>query len=62
MPRLGWVAFDPVGCLCADEHYVRVSVGFDARDGSFASTAHGMVDDTVENVIRVEQAGFQTQG
>ena len=62
VPRLGWIAFDPTACLCADEHYVRVAVGFDARDGSFGSTAHGIGDDAVETAIRVEQAGVQTQG
>ncbi len=41
--------------------YVRVAVGFDARDGGFVSAAHGMGEDTVESVIRIEQAGFQTQ-
>jgi transglutaminase-like putative cysteine protease len=61
VPRLGWVAFDPTACICADPGYIRVAVGFDARDGSFVSAAHGMGDDTVESVIRVEQAGFQTQ-
>ncbi|RBP12183.1 transglutaminase-like putative cysteine protease [Roseiarcus fermentans] len=61
VPRLGWVAFDPTVCICADPGYVRVVVGFDARDASFASAAHGMSDDTIESVIRVEQARFQTQ-
>ena len=61
VPRLGWVAFDPTACICADAGYVRVAVGFDARDARFVSAAHGMSDDTVESVIRVEQAGFQTQ-
>jgi transglutaminase-like putative cysteine protease len=61
VPRLGWVAFDPTACICADPRYVRVAVGFDARDGSFVSAARGMAEDTVESVIRVEQARFQTQ-
>ena len=30
---LGWVAFDPTACICPDARYVRVAVGFDARDG-----------------------------
>ena len=34
---------------------------FDARDGGFAKTAHGMGEDAVENLIRIEEAGFQTQ-
>jgi transglutaminase-like putative cysteine protease len=61
VPRLGWVAFDATACICADTRYVRVAVGFDARDGSFVSAAHSRGDDTVESVVRVEQAGFQTQ-
>jgi transglutaminase-like putative cysteine protease len=61
-PRLGWVAFDPTACICADPRYVRVAVGFDARDGSFVRAARGMAEDAVESVVRVEQAGFQTQG
>ena len=61
VPRLGWVAFDPTACICADTRYVRVAVGFDARDGGFVSAAHGMGEDKVESVIRIEQARFQTQ-
>jgi len=60
-PRLGWVAFDPTVSLCADERYVRVAIGFDARDGAFVREAHGPGDDKVETAIKVEQAGFQTQ-
>lgn len=61
VPRLGWVAFDPTACICADSDYVRVAVGFDARDASFVSAAHGMGEDSVETVVRVEQARFQSQ-
>ena len=43
------------------QHVVRVAVGFDARDGGFVSAAHGMGEDKVESVIRIEQARFQTQ-
>ena len=60
-PRLGWVAFDPTACICADASAVRVAVGFDARDASFVSAAHGMGEDAVESVVRVGQAGLQTQ-
>jgi transglutaminase-like putative cysteine protease len=60
-PKLGWVAFDPTACICADPRYVRVAVGFDAHDGGFFSAAHGMGEDKVETTIQVEQAGFQTQ-
>jgi transglutaminase-like putative cysteine protease len=61
VPRLGWVAFDGSACICADARYVRVAVGFDARDGCFARTAHGTGADAVETAIRIEQAGVQTQ-
>jgi transglutaminase-like putative cysteine protease len=60
-PGLGWVAFDATACLCADERYVRVVVGFDARDAAFVRSSHGAGEDAVETAIRVEQAGFQTQ-
>ncbi len=60
-PKLGWVAFDPTACICADARYVRVVVGFDARDGCLARTSHGSGEDSVETSIRVEQAGLQTQ-
>jgi len=61
VPGLGWVAFDPTACICADPRYVRVAVGFDARDGGFFRSAHGMGDDVVESAVLVEQAGLQTQ-
>jgi transglutaminase-like putative cysteine protease len=60
-PRLGWVAFDATACICADPCYVRVVVGFDARDGCFVRSAHGAGEDKVETAIRVEQAGAQAQ-
>jgi len=61
VPRLGWVAFDPSLCICADARYVRVVVGFDGQDGAFVRSAHGAGEDTVETAIRVEQAGAQAQ-
>lgn len=61
IPRLGWVAFDPSLCICADARYVRVVVGFDGQDGAFVRSAHGSGEDRVEAAIRVEQAGAQTQ-
>lgn len=60
-PKLGWIAFDPTICLCADARYVRVVVGFDGQDGAFVRSAHGGGEDSVETAIRVEQAGAQTQ-
>jgi transglutaminase-like putative cysteine protease len=29
VPVLGWIGFDAANCLCVDENYVRVAVGFD---------------------------------
>jgi transglutaminase-like putative cysteine protease len=60
-PGLGWVAFDPTACLCPDHGFIRVAVGFDARDGCFVSESHGTSEDAVDDRVRVEQAGFQTQ-
>jgi transglutaminase-like putative cysteine protease len=60
-PKLGWIAFDATACLCADDRYVRVVVGFDAQDSAFVRGSHGGGEDAVETAIRVEQAGFQTQ-
>jgi transglutaminase-like putative cysteine protease len=60
-PKLGWVAFDPTVSICADAHYVRVAVGFDAQDAAFVRGAHGSSEDAVETAVRVEQAGVQTQ-
>jgi transglutaminase-like putative cysteine protease len=59
--RLGWVAFDPTACICADALYVRVVVGFDAHGAAFVRSSHGSGEDTVETAIKVEQAGVQTQ-
>jgi transglutaminase-like putative cysteine protease len=61
VPRLGWVAFDPAYCICADERYVRVVVGFDGQDAAFVRSAQGASEDAVDANIRVEQAGLQTQ-
>jgi transglutaminase-like putative cysteine protease len=60
-PQLGWVAFDPTACICADALYVRVVVGFDAQDAAFVRSSHGSGEDAIETAIKVEQAGFQTQ-
>jgi len=62
VPGLGWVAFDPVDCICADERYVRVAAGFDGRDGAMTRTAHAGGDEDVAASVRVEQASAQSQG
>ncbi len=61
IPSLGWVAFDPTICICADARYVRVVVGFDGQEGAFVRSAQGASEDVVETAIRIEQAGVQTQ-
>jgi transglutaminase-like putative cysteine protease len=60
-PQLGWVSFDPTDCICGDQRYVRVAVGFDAQDAAFVRSAHGSGDDVVETAIRIDQAGYQAQ-
>jgi transglutaminase-like putative cysteine protease len=62
VPDLGWVAFDATAPLCPDERYVRVAVGFDGQDGAMTRSAHSGGDEKVEDAVRVEQAGAQSQG
>ncbi|MFD1880544.1 transglutaminase family protein [Paracoccus pacificus] len=34
LPSLGWVAFDPANRSCADDRYIRLASGLDARDAA----------------------------
>jgi len=61
-PVLGWVAFDPVAKVCADERYVRVIVGFDGQDCAAVRSAHSGGEERSESAVTVEQAGGQSQG
>jgi transglutaminase-like putative cysteine protease len=62
-PRLGWVAFDAVHDLCADDRYVRVAVGFDALSAAPFRGSHGSGgDEEVTTAVWIEPAMGQGQG
>lgn len=60
--ELGWVGFDPSNVRCPTDAYVRVAVGLD-YDG--ASPIRGIRRsfgvETLDVVVRVAQAGYQSQ-
>jgi transglutaminase-like putative cysteine protease len=60
-PGLGWVAFDAVHNLCANDEYVRVAVGLDAKDAAPFRIWHSAGETTVTARLRVEQAATQGQ-
>lgn len=60
-PGLGWIAFDPVHDLCANEKYVRVAVGFDSAGAAPFRVSHSGGESHVTAALRVEQAQGQTQ-
>jgi transglutaminase-like putative cysteine protease len=59
-PGLGWIAFDAVNDLCADETYVRVAAGLDLRDAAPVRCWTPAGDAVATARLVVEQA--QTQG
>jgi transglutaminase-like putative cysteine protease len=60
-PGLGWVAFDAVHNLCANDAYVRVAVGLDAKDAAPFRIWHNAGESAVTARLRVEQAAAQGQ-
>jgi transglutaminase-like putative cysteine protease len=60
-PGFGWIAFDAVNDLCADEAYVRVAVGFDAKDAAPVRAWTNVGDATATARLVVEQAAVQSQ-
>ena len=61
-PKLGWIAFDATACLCADDRYVRVVVGFDAQDSAFVCGFFlAARTRSTRQFAGAEQTGFQTQ-
>lgn len=60
-PGLGWIAFDAVNDLCADETYVRVAAGLDARDAAPLRVWTPAGDATATARLVVEQAAAQSQ-
>lgn len=60
-PGLGWIAFDAVNDLCADETYVRLAVGLDAKDAAPLRVWTNAGDATVDARLSVELAGAPGQ-
>lgn len=59
---LGWIGFDPANRCCPDEHYIRLGVGFDARDAApIRGIARGPGSETMEVRVAVEAAQSQSQ-
>jgi len=61
-PVLGWVAFDSAHDQCADDHYVRVAVGFDSHSAApFRISQSGGGGEKIDASVRIEQAAAQSQ-
>lgn len=61
-PGLGWIAFDAVHNLCANDRYIRVGVGFDALSARPFRSAHGgYSSETVTTVLQIDPAPGQGQ-
>jgi transglutaminase-like putative cysteine protease len=61
-PGLGWIAFDVVRDLCANDRYVRVAVGFDyASAQPIRSVNSGVGVDTVETSVSIQKLTGQGQ-
>ncbi len=60
-PSFGWIAFDAVNDLCADETYVRVAVGLDAKDAAPVRAWTNAGDATATARLVVGQAAAQSQ-
>jgi len=59
---LGWVAFDPLACLCANDAYVRVAVGLDSLGATpIRGMRYGSGDEDLDVAVKVVQALRQTQ-
>jgi transglutaminase-like putative cysteine protease len=60
--RLGWVAFDPLACLCANDAYVRVAVALDSLGATpIRGMRYGTGEETLDVAVKVAQAFGQTQ-
>jgi transglutaminase-like putative cysteine protease len=60
-PGLGWVAFDAVNDLCANDRYIRVAAGLDAKDAAPVRLWTNAGETAIAATLRVEQAGAQAQ-
>jgi transglutaminase-like putative cysteine protease len=62
--NLGWVAFDPVNGICANEAYIRVAIGLDYRDAAPVSGSRmggGVETMSVGLHVRQSQGQIQSQ-
>ncbi len=60
--HLGWVAFDPVNGICADDAYLRVACGLDYRDAAPVAGVHaGGGGEEMRVEVRVGDAACQSQ-
>jgi transglutaminase-like putative cysteine protease len=56
VPRLGWVGFDTVNCVCPTEAHVRVAIGLDALGAApVRGTRYGAGQESAADAIRVDQ-------
>jgi transglutaminase-like putative cysteine protease len=56
VPRLGWVGFDTIHCVCPTESYVRVAIGLDALGAApVRGTRYGAGEARSAIAIRVDQ-------
>jgi transglutaminase-like putative cysteine protease len=61
-PGLGWIAFDCVRNLCANDRYVRVAIGIDAASAQPIRASHsGQGTETIETSLRVQSPMTQEQ-
>jgi transglutaminase-like putative cysteine protease len=61
-PGLGWIAFDAVRDLCANDRYIRIAVGFDhASAQPFRTTHSGIGAETIESSINIQILTGQSQ-
>jgi transglutaminase-like putative cysteine protease len=62
VPDLGWVAFDAAADTCANEHYVRVAVGFDSQSAAPIRGARaGYGSETLNVSLRIGEVHRQSQ-
>jgi transglutaminase-like putative cysteine protease len=62
VPDLGWVAFDAANDTCADEHYVRVAVGFDYHSAAPVRGARaGFGSETLAVSLEIGEAPWHGQ-
>lgn len=60
--ELGWIAFDPVNCICATDAHVRVAVGLDYLGAApVRGTRFGGEGEWLAVSVRVDRSLNQTQ-